>query len=165
VLYHPALDPYHSAFRVLALLAYSPGRRYDREALSILDFYSVFPELIPTITFPREHMKWKRQFANLANPYWFSGEQALVFSRMRSLQERALDLLYAQGLLDREKYAQGQIQLDIEQFNKLGLPESTFRYNNDLLEFLVAVLGQFPVRGVGGLKDRTHLLEYRYDNV
>jgi|CZKS01.1.fsa_nt_gi hypothetical protein len=164
-MYHPALDPYHSAFRMLVLLAFDPTRQYDRVALQILDFYAIFPELVPTITFPKEHLKWKRQFSQLTNPYWFSGEQGLVFSRMQTLQDKALDLLYAQGLLDRENYANGKIQLNMEQFKGLDLPESALLQNKPLMQFLVTVLGRLPLHGVGGMKDRTHLLEYRYDNV
>jgi hypothetical protein len=37
-------------------------------------------------------------------------------------------------------------------------------YNNDLLDFLVNTLAKIPLEGKNGLKSRTGLFEYRYDN-
>src|SRR5438128_2267276 len=116
LIYHPALDPYHSAFRMLQLLAYAPERVYDRRTLRILDFYAVFPQLVSTIRLPKEHAKWRKFFADHDNPYWFTGEPALVFAHMQPLQDTALDLLYAQGLIDPVKYEEGQVQLVRDQF-------------------------------------------------
>lgn len=163
-MYHPALDPYHSAFRMLNLLAYAPGRLYERPALRILDFYAVFPELIPGITLPRHLSKWKRTFSNLHNPYWYGGQRTLVFARMQHLQETALNLLYAQGLVDPEKFTKGYVQVKVDNFRRLDLPKFAAQ-SGDLLQFLVTELGTLPLHGIGGLKERTHLLEYRYDNV
>ena len=164
LIYHPALDPYHSAFRMLHLLAHDPERQYDRRALRILDFYALFQQLIPTIRLQKPLLKWRRQFSGRDNPYWFSGEPALVFARMEPLQATALDLLYAQGLVDPAKYPDGQVQLLPDQFRRVSPPEPALM-SRDVLEFLVNHLGALPLHGPGGLKDRTHLLEYRYDDV
>lgn len=163
LIYHPALDPYHCVFRMLQVLAYAPERQYDKRVLRILDFYAVFPHLISNIRLPREHTKWKRHFSGLENPYWFSGEPTLVFAQMEPLQETAQNLLYAQGLADPSMYPD-YVKLVIEGFRRLTLPASK-SMSGTLLEFLVTVLGKIPFHGYGGLKDRTRLLEYRYDPV
>jgi hypothetical protein len=162
LIYHPALDPYHSAFRMLQLLAYDPKRDYDRRAICVLDFYAVFPQLIQTIRLPKQHAKWRRRFSERENPYWFNGDRTLVFGQMRPLQETALDLLYAQGLLDNLKYSDGHVQIVLDDFRRIGLSEPS-PTTREVLDFLVTVLGSFPFHGIGGLKDRTGLLEYRYD--
>ena len=161
LIYHPALDPYHCTFRMLQVLGYAPERQYDKRALRILDFYAVFPHLISNIRLRREHMKWRKRFLGLDNPYWFGGEPALVFAQMEPLQETAQNLLYAQGLTDPSLYP-GSIKLVIDAFRRLTLPAST-SMSGDLLEFLVTILGEFPFHGYGGLKDRTGLMEHRYD--
>lgn len=162
-IYHPALDPYHCTFRILQLLAFSPERRYEKRALRILDFYAVFPHLIPQIRFPRDRFKWKREFLGLGNPYWFSGEPRLVFMQMEPLQETALNLLFAQGLADPSLFPD-YVKLEIDSFRRLALPESR-SMSSKLLSFLVTVLGAIPLQGEGGLKDRTGLMEHRYDAV
>jgi hypothetical protein len=148
---------------MLQVLAYAPDRQYDKRALRILDFYAVFPHLIPDIRLPREEMKWRKRFAGLGNPYWFSGEPKLVFAQMEPLQETAQNLLYAQGLADPVLYPD-QVKLVIEGFRRLALPAST-SMSSTLVEFLVTVLGKIPFLGYRGLKDRTGLLEHRYDAV
>jgi hypothetical protein len=162
LIYHPALDPYHSAFRILHLLAYDPKRYYDRRAICVLDFYAVFPQLIPTVRLPNQHARWRRLFSGRENPYWFNGDRRLVFGQMRPLQETALDLLYAQGLIDNLQYSDGFVQIVLDEFRRVNLSEPS-PPAGEVLEFLVTVLGTFPFHGVGGLKDRTGLLEYRYD--
>jgi hypothetical protein len=162
LIYHPALDPYHSAFRMLQILAAAPERSFERRALRILDFYCVFPQLVSTIKLPREQMKWKREFADQDNAYWFTGEPRVVFAQMQPLQDTALDLLYAQGLVDPAKYAKTEVQLVVDQFKALQLPAPSSVPNN-IFEFLTNVLGTISFHGPGGLKDRTDLLDYRYD--
>jgi hypothetical protein len=161
-IYHPALDSYHSAFRILQILRYEPAREYDWRALRILDFYAVFPNLIAHIRLPKKHIAWRKTFSNLNNPYWFSGEPELVFARMEPLQQTALDLLYAQGLIDPDKYKSEHVRVVVEELTKINL-SSPSTLTEELLKFLVTVLGHVPFHGIGGLKDRTGLLEFRYD--
>lgn len=163
-MYHPALDPYHSAFRMLSILASEPEMQYDRPALRIIDFYLIFPELISEITLPKSLSKLKRDVSHPRNPYWFSGEAPLVFARMLPLQDIALDLLYAHGLLEAAKYSQGKIQVAIERFRQLALPENSHALK-ERISALTTLLGKLPVNGIGGLKERTHLMEHRYDDV
>jgi hypothetical protein len=86
----------------------------------------------------------------------------LVFTRMEPLQQTALNLLYAQGFANPEKYPSGQIQVVTDQFQKMNLQQPA-TLSQDILEFLVNTLGRLTFQGPGGLKDRTGLLEYRYD--
>lgn len=159
-IYHPALDPYHSAFRILQILSFDPEKDYDWRTLRILDFYAVFPQLITKIVLPKQHVTWRKVFSSFENPYWFSGDPSLVFNRMEPLQKTALDLLYAQGLADANKYSEQRVQVVLSELKKLKLP---IPESSQTLKFLVTVLGSMPFHGIGGLKDRTRLLEYRYD--
>jgi hypothetical protein len=149
---------------MLHILAHNPERQYDPKVLRILDFYAIFPYLISTIRLPNESRSWKKHFLRFKNPYWFTGEPVLVFTRMEHLQQTALNLLYAQGFANPDKYPTGQVQIVLSEFKKIGVPSPTSAFQ-EVLDFLVNVLGQLPFQGRGGLKDRTGLLEYRYDTL
>lgn len=164
LVYHPALDPYHSAFRMLHILAYASEREYDIAALRILDFYAVFPQLIATVRLPRGLRRAKTQLSAGKNPYWFTGDPVQIFTRMEPLQQTALNILYAQRLLDAKEYQNGRIRISLDQFKQLSLPPS-LTVTRETLDFLVNVLGKLSFQGSGGLKDRTGLLEYRYDAI
>jgi hypothetical protein len=164
--YHPALDPYHGALRILQLLVLHEGE-YELDALRILDFFHVFPEDIRSIRLPRDATSWRAQISAALNPYWFEGDRLLTFAQMKEIQNSALSLLSAKGLLDPERLRKGRAKLVPER-----VPErldDLLRQKNTasapLVTFLVTVLGEIPVRGRDGLKDRTKLMEFRYDSV
>lgn len=164
--YHPALDPYHAALRVLQLLAYHEGE-YELDALRILDFFLVFPEEIGSIRLPRPAQSWRTRLRTPANPYWFEGDRLLAFAQMKAIQNTALSLLSAKGLIDPEKLRRGRVSLFPERVPEqiLTLLRDKNAESATLLTFLVGVLGQLPVRGRDGLKDRSKLMEFRYDSV
>jgi hypothetical protein len=163
--YHPALDPYHAAFRMLRLLTFNPTAQYEREKLFILDFYLAFPHLIAEVRLPPAETRRKRNFAKYANEYVFTGTPKLVFLQMRLLQETALRLLFSKGLIDEDLYRDGVVRLQAS-----GLPPELARriaeqnaVDAEPVSYLVEVVGKFSLYGAGGIKDRTGLLEFRYD--
>src|SRR5437899_2350038 len=97
--YHPALDPYHNALRLLQLLIHR-GSEYELDALRILDFFLIFPEDIASVRLPRNAVAWRASVRSLSNPYWFEGDRLLVFAQMKAIQDTALSLLSARGLID-----------------------------------------------------------------
>ena len=66
--YHPALDPYHTAFRNVRvfMLARRPIE-YDR--LRLLDLYLLFPEFVRDTRLPRSARAWRRRLRDRANEY------------------------------------------------------------------------------------------------
>ncbi len=165
--YHPALDAYHCAFRILRLLAVQPGRSYPRELLRILDFYFLFPHLVSTIRLPQAEKKWKHEFDDQANIYWYYGETKSVFNTIEPLQDYALDLLFAKNLIDNSKYLENNVILLPETLQTDMLRQAHVANEKDskLVQFLVDVLGAMTFFGKDGLKARSGLLEYRYDAV
>lgn len=164
--YHPALDPYHTAFRLMLVLVFS-SRRFEVDTLRILDFFLVFPSEIDTIRFPREHLRWRKRLAEVENPYWFSGDRLLTFAQMRAIHDTALSLLASKGLIDPGLLSEGEVELRQEAIpaTLVDVFETKGRENQALLTFLTSVLGEIPLRGQDGLKDRTKLMEFRYDTV
>jgi hypothetical protein len=86
---------------------------------------------------------------------------------MRPFQEAALDTLALQHYFVPEALADGWVESGTEAL-PARLAERIQRANADeaaLVEALRAIAANYPLEGVGGLKDRTGLLEHRYDAV
>jgi hypothetical protein len=164
--YHPALDPYHAALRILQILDYHETE-YELDALRILDFFLVFPEEIGSIRLPKHAQSWRAQFSSPANPYWFEGDRLLAFAQMKIIQNTALSLLSAKGLIDPNSLRRGRVKLVPDKIPPQleALLSDKNAESASLVTFLVSVLGELPVRGRDGLKDRSKLMEFRYDTV
>lgn len=160
--YHPALDPYHTSFRILQILDVA-GRSLDREAVRILDFFLVFPEAIEAIQLPREHVMWRSRLRRQPNQYWFTGDRTMVFDQMRPVQESSIALLGAAGWTRVTGVAENEIELVHPPEGLLGRVREASTSNSEVLEFLATVLAPLDVTGADGLKRRSGLLEYRYD--
>jgi hypothetical protein len=166
--YHPAFDGYHAAFRILQIATASGKRSYERDALRILDFYLIFPQLIAEVRLPKAQQSTKRILSSRhENKYHFSGSPRQAFMQMAPLQDMALRLLASKRIIDL-----GQLIDGVVVRSEHPLPhvlEILIRARNDadsgLIKFLVDELGRIPLRGEDGLKDRSRLMDYRYDQV
>lgn len=165
LIYHPAFDGYHAAFRMLQLLVANERRTYDRDTIRILDFYLVFPQLIGEMHLSRAQQGAKRSFSQRKNKYHFSGSPRAAFLRMAPLQDMALRVLASKRLIDLDKLLDGLVVRSAQPIPQ-GL-ESLVRLRNEsdsgLVKFLVNELGTIPLRGDEGLKARSELMDYRYD--
>ena len=163
--YHPALDPYHAAFRAMQLLVAREQRAYHLSQFRILDFYLLFPSLVEKIHFPRESQSYKRAFSDRSNRYWVSGEPKIIFMKIGSIQQQGLNLLVGKELLDVDAFKMDRIQLSARAADSPIMSAAVTANQRDLplLEFLVDVLGTITPFGPNGLKDRSRLMEFRYD--
>ncbi len=165
--YNRALDPYHSAFRILEIVRYVE-RRYSLDLLRILDFYLTFPAFIEDMRFPSHLMRWKRRFREERNPYHYPTNPVAVFKQMHALQDGAVRRLLAKELLNVNAAREDQSVVRVAR----PLPpilEERIRIRteeqDELLGFLTGPMAEIPLQGRDGLKHRTGLLEHRYDVV
>lgn len=165
LVYHPALDPYHSAFRMLRIMDYAGPTEHAWDRLRILDFYLAFPELIVNVRLPPKERGRKAQFLSKRNEYHFSGDAKIVFRQMVALQDAAIRLLISTGMIERTSE-------DVFTLVKEAVPQELLErirvaneHDMQLISYVVDVLGSFPVHGKNGLKDRTGLMEFKYDPV
>jgi hypothetical protein len=159
--YHPALDPYHASFRMLRLLAASPYN-LEPDRLRLLDFFLLFPHLLRRIHLPQGLTRRRNQVAGSENRYRYGGQPQLVFRTITPVHDAALSLLATSAWARLED---GGFRLSVSEF---PVPLLTLlRAKNDaqagLVGFLVGDLFTVPLRGRDGLKQRSGLLEYRYD--
>ena len=169
LVFQSALDPYHAMFRLLRLFPILKGAVLSRDHVRILDFYLLFPFLISAVRLSREGQHFKklaRKYANL-KPYGQQPEGPLLFARMETMQNAAIDTLAFNSFLEKEALTADRVLIANKALPK-ELSQRVIELNEqqaDLLEFLQSLAKEYPLLGENGLKARTGLKEYRYDAV
>jgi len=170
IAFQPALDPYHSIFRLLRLIPVIRAcDRLEVNHVRILDFYIAFPFRISSIRVKSPHRRFKALGSRYSNtkPYGDTPDDRTLFARMAPIQETAMQSLAEHG------YLLGP-ELDAGWFTPTdALPpaeladriEEVNGRDQDLMEFVGVLATEYNLLGRDGLKDRTGLLEYRYDPV
>jgi hypothetical protein len=164
LIYHPAFDAYHCTFRMLAVMSQCPKVEVDKAR--IIDFYLAFPSAILQMRLPTGHTALRSEVKKSLNPYRNPGNPKRTFADMQHVQLAALGSLAASGFVDSDSLKDG----NVIRSNKVLPPdvapsvESFFRSDGALGSKIVAALCEVPTFGVGGLKERSDLLEFRYDN-
>ncbi len=168
--YNEAFDPYHATFRFLRLwqgCQFTGNTHFDM--LRILDFYLLFPFRIQNMSFISSDRGWRKISKTYENrkPYGELPDDASIFSRMEPFQRAAATSLVEAKILSAESWRNNQIsfapsQLPLQLMTRCAeLNESM----HDVMKILRAIRENYPLLGPGGLKDRTKLLEFRYDSV
>lgn len=166
--YQPALDPFHTIFRLLRLrpVVAAAGRLY-RAHLRLLDFYLVFPFRIDSIRLLPKHRGYRRLASvyATAKPYGEQPDDVVIFGRMEPIQAVGLETLASYRILD-----EAELQADIVVPTGADIPRdlservgSANANDEALIDFLRVLAIEYPLSGPNGLKARTGLLEYRYD--
>ncbi|MEQ1521462.1 MAG: ABC-three component system middle component 5 [Aestuariivirga sp.] len=164
LVYHPAFDPYNCLLRIVRiLLELKEGG--EAATIRMLDFYLLFPEniskarLTTSLRSAVGKLKLQSRF-----PYDRMPAARTLLERMNPAFEASLQTLITKGLVAKpEKDHRLFLQ-------KKQLPEEllnlALKHNKDeknLMEILSALAREFPVQGPNGLKDRSGLMEFRYD--
>ncbi len=165
LIYHPAMDAYHCVFRILLIL-----RRLDRieiDKARILDFYIVFPSAILSARLPESLRGTRKLLGSYKNPYRDPISPNTSFHEISRIQEAAINCIAASGLIDIPSLADGMLVRSKADLSN-DLTKSIDIYlskNSELAKIILDELSTIPLLGTDGLKHRTSLMEYRYDNV
>lgn len=166
LIYHPAFDLYACVFRMLQLLEVMDQDAIELERIRIWDFYLTFPNEARKIKFPLQLSELKKVFREKApNPYEDLIDPKRILQRMKSYQLAALKCLVSYDLIDGDlltkkivKRSQKPLPQD---FIKEFLNISTERSN---IIKLVIGFAELPLYGAIGLKQRSGLLDFKYDS-
>lgn len=165
LIYHPAFDAYHCVFRMLLLT--NSLKKIEYSKLRILDFYLCFPAEIEKINLPRAMQSVRRVAKDASNKFRGPVSALRTFRDLEQIQNAAVRLLAASEVFDSTMLEEGIISR-----SNSALPEELERsistmqsQPNKLTAFVLAELSTLELQGVGGLKQRTGLMEYRYDPV
>jgi hypothetical protein len=168
--YNEAFDPYHTAFRFIRLnVACQLHNRMPFDALRILDFYLLFPFRLQAVRLHSEDTGWRkisRSYEDRA-PYGEMPDDNSIFARMELFQRAAAASLVQSGHLSAQAWETYEVA-----FTAVELPTLlTARCSAlnarmaDVMNILCQIKARYTLGGRDGLKDRTGLLEYRYDSV
>jgi len=164
--YQPAYDPYHSTFRLVRLLSMFGVNAISFHTIRIADFYLCFPHLLEDVRLPNNFRAFKKIIQEIGSdvPYGAMPEKSVVFGRMRPFQEAAAQTLAYNGFLDGELLKINTVQRTEENLPKKIQEAAEIRNQED--REIVSIISKFStitLEGKNGLKDRTGLMEYRYD--
>jgi hypothetical protein len=166
--FQPAFDPFHAAFRFLrmhSILAEHRSLHFDQ--LRIMDFFLLFPFRVGRIRFKTQHRRFRRLAEEYLDrkPYGELPDDRLLFDRMEPFHVAALESLRSHGYL---KPSDDLSLVSIAAPLPPGLTEriqSENKRDQSLLEMLSVLASEYELMGRDGLKDRSDLLDYRYDAV
>ncbi len=165
LIYNPAFDLHHAVFRILQLLSAAPEREYETERIRILDFLLLFPEQIEHLRFPEEIRRKRSLFRTSYNPYRRVDNPSRVFFELEPIQTAALHSIASRGLIDRDRFQAGVVRRTAEPLPPAlatAIQERSAK-TPELIDLVSHDLTQLPLLGKNGLKDRSGLLESRYD--
>lgn len=170
--YSPAYDPYHTIFRNICALRASQGRFILYDKLRFVDFYLCFPWLLKGIKGARNISGFvKTQNALVKkytkNPYETIPNPKSLFERMEPIQLAAYSAMISDGLVSNSSLKTKEVVLIEKQYDQIFEEriEAYLNERSDLLAFLTDLLVRIELNGPNGLKFRTGLEEYRYDDV
>lgn len=163
--YHPYKDSNHCVYRMLSIL-FCGEPELSIERIKILDFYYLFPHFIRDIKpWPKGFHKAKKIFLNVSDPYEYTPNKKKLFFEMETIQNQALVQLASRGIISVEKLKEGRVVVDkskipLELTHQISFDD----YNNSkLFQTIIEVFCDFQWKGTNGLKKRSGLMEYRYD--
>ena len=166
--YQPQCDPYNEIFRILSLLYFDKNKQFNLDVLKILDFYFLFPQFITDIKLPKEMVSYRSRFKKYENIYAVQDTKKQLFDNLDVYQCMAIDTLVAKKIINTKYYQKNIVflneQIDIAPYLDQQL-EQRNSDNQELLDFLVNKLSSIHFLGENGLKARTGLMEYRYDDI
>lgn len=168
LIYHPVFDANHCVFRTLLLLEEQNYCEIDIELFRLMDFYVLFPSLLKSIKpFPNQLRKYKKTIQLIKEPYEDIKNPNRIFLELRRIQSIAFHHLLSKQLIDMKSFDIGKIKR-----TKNDLPDSLLvsmeqvEYKKtEWFTLISSELKKIEFYGVNGLKKRTGLMEYRYDEV
>lgn len=167
LIYHPAFDASHCSYRILKILSkISLDKSIEKDRIKIIDFYMVFPKQMRSIRFPQNlgARKIRSELDKINDSYRPCRSPFLIQQKMSIIQDKVLNSLvtneYLSYISSKNEYTQGS------KFSHLALSNSLFSnfINKDLENLILDFFINCPLNGKDGLKDRTALMEFRYDN-
>ena len=166
LIYNPAYDIYHTMYRII-LLSSRIAKTIEIDKLKILDFYYVYPTELLDIKKPVGFKKYEKFLKPEKNKYDRINNPKRIFYKMNSIQFQAMKILVAYGYLDSESFENGMVKVTEkslgEEFQIMVV--KSVELNTNLITLLTGPIADIDLYGHLGLKERTGLIEFRYDTI
>lgn len=153
-------------FRFITIAELLGLESFEFSRLRIYDFLLLFPHFIKDVSFPRAKgvSALKKSVDKIAPAYERLPDRKRLFSEMGDYHIQAIQILEAKGIF---KEVDGVISIS-ESFQSSSvktLLQDNQYMNNEFYKILFKTLNNVELSGDNGLKQRTGLMEYRYDAV
>lgn len=165
LIYHPAFDIYNCVFRMLQLLTHMKQGEIELDRLRIWDFYLTFPNEARNISYPNSLSELKGIFKKKSsNPYEDLIDPKRIIERMKSFQLSALKCIASYGLIDSKLLSKNIVRRTEKEIPK-ELSDKFTELTIEKANIIKLIVGfwELPLYGKYGLKDRTGLIEFKYD--
>jgi hypothetical protein len=170
IVYNQAFDLYHTIFRLLHFLnKFENQTILEIERVRIWDFYLLFPSKIHDIRLKQDESdirKIRKEFIKDSNnPYERITENRKIFEKIKPYQQAALNCIASYGIIDKSLLNQQRISIInkdilvefVKNFEELSLKE------RNVIALMTSHFNQVSLFGTDGLKNRTNLIESKYD--
>lgn len=168
LLYHPATDFFHCWMRFAFILCKCGDNGIEFDRVRIIDFLLCFPQELNNCTLPVKFRQiLSQQLKQLPKTYEDPYSIRQGFAQMKKVQcQVAMDMV-AKGIVQRDAYREGVLIPRTESENVSMLLESVAQNWNvkdeNLQNMTITALLSIPLNGKNGLKERSGLMEFRYD--
>lgn len=170
IIYNQAFDLYHTIFRILHLInRFENEQMIEVDRIRIWDFYLLFPDKIRDIKLKKDESdirKLRKRFiAETNNPYEFIAEERKVFEKIKVYQLSALNCISSYGFIDQLSLTQERVVIT----NKVRLSNFVDQLGtltpkeNNVISLMTSHFYKMSLFGANGLKNRTNLMESKYD--
>lgn len=170
IVYNQAFDLYHTIFRLLNFLNKFENKTVlEIERVRIWDFYFLFPSKIHDIRLKKgesDIRKLRKEYIkDSKNPYEKITENRKIFEKIKPYQQAALNCIASYGIINKESLNQQRILIEnkniLEEFVK-NFDDLSAKEKN-VIALMTSHFNQISLFGMDGLKNRTNLIESKYD--
>lgn len=165
LVYHSAFDIYHCVYRLIQLLSNLKEDYVELERLRMWDYYLAFPNEMTKIRYEKGNNDIQNLFPKKENPYEIVLDSKIIFEKMRPYQLTAIKTLASYGLVEKDYLTENRVtKIDKTLFEGiLKNYEPLSDRESNIIKIMTTYFYNMPLYGEKGFKDRTNLLEYRYD--
>jgi hypothetical protein len=151
---------------MLQLLTAMKQHEVELDRLRIWDFYLTFPNEARKISFPAALFELKKKIfkQKIENPYEDLIDAKKIIERMKPYQIAALHCIASYSLIDAKSLSKNVVIRTEKEIPKelLSKFEDTSAEKSSIIKLVIG-LAELPLYGAKGLKYRTGLIEFRYD--
>lgn len=167
ILYHPATDFFHCWMRIATMVDRLGNDSIEYDRARIIDYYLCFPHALLQCRLPASFSNKVRKSVHALDKRYeddLSIHQA--FQQMRAIQHQVVMDMVGRGLLERTAYLEGLLVVSDSSQAHDVLVQVTAKWSgkeSEARSTIIDALGSLSLNGHNGLKARSGLLEYRYD--
>lgn len=166
LIYSQAYDLYHTMFRILQIME-KTKQDLEVDKLRILDFYLAFPSELLEIRSFAGFKKYEKFIKAETNSYERVIDRKRLFFKMEHIQISAMKALISYNLFDASEFKNGKLKRTDNPLSE----NLAFRINKaneenqNMITLITGPLASMDLYGHLGLKERTNLIEFKYDAV